>query len=390
MGVEEHAPYGDLGLIGMRGTEELAGRIDFYLTRWRSELHPPGQLSMEDAFQFEPGRFQIQADCLRFNTGEGKALIQQSVRGYDLYLLTDPFNYGVTYSLRGVEVPMGPDEHFQDLKRVIAACGGKARRITVIMPMLYEGRQHRRFSRESLDCALSLQELSNMGVENFVTFDAHDARVQNAIPLKGFENVHPTYQMLKALFRAYPDFAIDKRSLMIVSPDEGGIDRCIYYSSVLGVELGMFYKRRDYSRVVDGRNPIVKQEFLGDNVAGKDVIVVDDMISSGDSILSVAHILKGLGARRILMFCSFGLFSEGLEKFDEAYAQGAFDKVFTTNLVYCPAELRARPWYYMVDMSKYISYIIETLNHDCSISELLESAGRIEKLLGGRKKGSEQ
>ena len=384
MSIEDHV--GDLGLIGMRGTEELTARVDYYLTRWRSEHHTEGQLSMEDAFQFEPGQFQIRADCLRFNTGEGKALIQQSVRGFDLYLLTDPFNYGVTYPLRGVEVPMGPDEHFQDLKRVIAACGGKARRLTVIMPMLYEGRQHRRFSRESLDCALALQELSNMGVENFVTFDAHDARVQNAIPLKGFENVHPTYQMLKALFKAYPDFIIDKDRLMVVSPDEGGIDRSIYYSSVLGVELGMFYKRRDYSRVVDGRNPIVKQEFLGDNVAGKDVIVVDDMISSGDSILSVSRKLKELGARRILMFCSFGLFSEGFGKFDEAYAQGDFDKVFTTNLVYCPEELRARPWYYMVDMSKYISYIIETLNHDCSISELLEPSGRIEKLLEGRKK----
>ncbi len=389
MSYEDHIPYGKLGIIGMRGCEDLIARIDSYLTKWRSEVHPEGQLSMEDTPQILPGRYQVKATCPRFNTGEGKALIQQSVRGYDLYILADMFNYGITYNMYGTDVPMSPDDHFQDLKRVIAATGGKVRRITVIMPMLYEGRQHRRFARESLDCALALQELANMGVENIITFDAHDSRVQNAVPLKGFENVRPTYQMIKALFKAYPDFRVDSDNLMIVSPDEGGMTRSIFYSSVLGVELGMFYKRRDYSRMVNGRNPIVKHEFLGDNVEGKDVIVVDDMISSGDSILSIAQNLKELGARRILVFATFGLFSEGLERFDEAYAQGMIHKVFTTNLIYRPKGLKEKPWYYEVDMSKYISYIIETLNYDRSISDLLEPAGRIKALMDRRNRERE-
>ncbi len=385
MNNEEHYPYAPLGIIGLRGCEELIARIDSYLTRWRSEAHPQGQLSMEDATAIEPGRFQMQISCPRFNTGEGKALIEQSVRGYDLYILADVFNYGVTYPMYNMTVPMSPDDHFQDLKRVIAATGGKARRITVIMPMLYEGRQHRRFSRESLDCALALQEMTHMGVENIITFDAHDSRVQNAVPLKGFENVRPTYQMIKALFRTYPDFVVDSNNLMIISPDEGSMTRSIFYSSVLGVDLGMFYKRRDYTRMVNGRNPIVKHEFLGDNVAGKDVIVVDDIISSGDSMLSISKILKALGARRIIIFATFGLFAEGMSSFDEAYAQGMIDKVFTTNLVYRQPGLSDRPWFQEVDMSKYISYIIETLNYDRSISDLLEPAGRIRGLLEWRR-----
>ncbi|MDR0670713.1 MAG: ribose-phosphate pyrophosphokinase [Oscillospiraceae bacterium] len=380
-------PYGNLGIVGMRGCEDMISRIDFYLTHWRSEdAQSAGQLTLDVAAPTpDEGRFQVRANCPRFNTGEGKALIQQSVRGYDLYILTDMFNYGVTYSMYNQVVPMSPDDHFQDLKRIIAAAGGKARRITVIMPMLYEGRQHRRFARESLDCALALQELTMMGVENIITFDAHDSRVQNAVPLKGFENVPPTYQMLKALFRTYPDLTVDKDHLMVVSPDEGGMARCIFYSSVLGVDLGMFYKRRDYTRMEHGRNPIVRHEFLGDNVAGKDIIVVDDMISSGDSILSIADILKSLGARRILVFCTFGLFCEGLDRFDEAYKKGVFDKVFTTNLIYRTDALKARPWYQEVDMSKYISYIIDTLNYDRSISELLEPTMRIRRLLQSRR-----
>ena len=381
-----HTQYGELGLIGMRGCEDLADSIDYYLTRYRSETHPDGQLSMEDAPpQISPGRYQVKASCHRFNTGEGKALIQQSVRGYDLYILTDVFNYSVTYQMFGEEARMSPDDHFQDLKRIIAAAGGKARRITVIMPMLYEGRQHRRNARESLDCALALQELRRMGVENIITFDAHDPRVQNAIPLSGFENVHPTYQMLKALFKACPDINAGRDNLMIISPDEGAMTRCIYYSSVLSVDLGMFYKRRDYATLKNGRNPIIRHEFLGDNVRGKDVIVVDDMISSGDSILGIAPILKKRGARRIMMFATFGLFTSGLDRFDEAYEKGLIHKIFTTNLIYRPEGLRDRPWYCEVNMAKYISYIIETLNYDRSISDLLEPAKRIRVLLEKRK-----
>ncbi len=377
-------PYGNLGIIGMNGCESLIERIDNYLTSWRSYTHDKDQLAIMAAP--EPGRFQVKATCPRFNTGEAKSIIQQSVRGYDLYILADVFNYGVTYSMYNREVPMSPDDHFQDLKRIIAASGGKARRITVIMPMLYEGRQHKRFARESLDCALALQELGSMGVENIITFDAHDSRVQNAVPLKGFENVRPTYQMLKTLFRVIPDIEVSRDRLMIISPDEGAMARCIYYSSVLGVDLGMFYKRRDYSRLVNGRNPIVKHEFLGDNVAGKDVIVVDDMISSGESVLSIAKILKALRARRIIVFSTFGLFCEGLDRFDEAVENGVIERVFTTNLIYRTDELKARPWYSEVDMSKYISYIIDTLNYDQSISDLLEPAMRIQNLLETRKK----
>ncbi|MCL2747333.1 MAG: ribose-phosphate pyrophosphokinase [Oscillospiraceae bacterium] len=380
-----HVPYGDLGIVGMSGCEDLAARVDFYLTLWRSRIHPPGQLSMPDAPKIGPGIYQVKAICPRFNTGEGKAIIQQSVRGYDLFILTDVFNYSVTFQMYGITTPMSPDDHFQDLKRIIAASGGKARRITVIMPMLYEGRQHRRFSRESLDCALALQELTKMGVDNIITFDAHDARVQNAIPLSGFENVHPSYQMLKTLFRSFPDIRADKETLLFVSPDEGAMPRCIYYSSVLGVDLGMFYKRRDYTCMKNGRNPIIRHEFLGDKVRGKDVIVVDDMISSGDSILGIAPILKNQGARRIIMFATFGLFSSGLSRFDEAYEKGIIDKIFTTNLVYRPDGLKDRPWYCEVDMSKYISYIIETLNYDRSISDLLEPAKRIKALLDKQK-----
>lgn len=296
------------------------------------------------------------------------------------------FNYGLTYKMYGHTVPMSPDEHYANLKRAISAIGGKAHRITVIMPMLYEGRQHKRSSRESLDCAIALQELcNNMGVDNIITFDAHDPRVQNAIPLKGFENVQPVYQMIKALVNNVPDLKFDNDHMMVISPDEGGMGRCIYYSTVLGIELGMFYKRRDYSRIVNGRNPILQHEFLGSNVAGKDVMIVDDMISSGESMLEVAAKLKELGASRIFIFSAFGLFCEGLESFDKQYADGIFDKVFTTNLVYRTPELLERDWYCEVDMSKYVSYIIDTLNHDMSVSQLLNPADRIDALL--RKKG---
>ena len=373
-------PVGSLSLIGMKGCEEITGKVDKYLVDWRSQRH--GEMMNDaDFIGYCRETYQLQAECPRFGTGEAKGSLKESVRGHDLYILSDMFNYGVTYKMYGMNVPMSPDDHYQDLKRIIAAVSGKARRINVIMPMLYEGRQHRRTSRESLDCALCLQELAGMGVENLITFDAHDARVQNAIPLSGFENVHPTYQFLKAMVNNIPDIEFDRNHLMLISPDEGGMSRCMYYSSVLGVDLGMFYKRRDYSVIVNGRNPIVAHEFLGDNVAGKDLIIADDMISSGESVLDIAAQLKKMGARRIFVFASFGLFCEGLAKFDAAYERGEIDRVFTTNLIYRTPELLHREWYIPVDMSNYIAYIVDTLNHDQSISNLLNPVYRINKLL---------
>ncbi|MBQ7962309.1 MAG: ribose-phosphate pyrophosphokinase [Clostridia bacterium] len=374
-------PVGPLGIIALPGCEALAKKVDDYIVDWRRQQISEHKTSI--AFSgYQRDSYILDVRFHRFGTGEGKAVLHESVRGYDIYLVVDVFNYGVTYNCYGKEVPTSPDEHYSNLKRAIAACAGKAERITVIMPMLYEGRQHKRSSRESLDCALALQELCElMGVDNIITFDAHDARVQNAIPLKGFENVQTTYQMIKALVRNVKDFKIDTDNLMIISPDEGGLQRCIYYSSVLGVELGMFYKRRDYSVIINGRNPIIAHEFLGDNVEGKDVIVVDDMISSGDSMLEVATKLKDLKAKRIFVCSAFGLFCNGLEAFDKAYADGLIDGVFTTNLIYQTEELKSRDWYYSVDMSKYVALLIDTLNNDKSISELLNPGMRIENFL---------
>lgn len=360
-------PVGELGIIGMNGCEDTLKEVNDWLVQWRGSRNEDG--------------FKIRVDCPRFGTGEGKGIIRQSIRGHDLFIITDMFNYGVTYDMYDMQVPMSPDDHFQDLTRIIASASGKARRVNVIMPMLYEGRQHRRASRESLDCAVMLQELQRLGVENIITFDAHDPRVQNAIPLSGFENIHPTYQMLKALVREVPDINIDRTHLAVISPDEGGLNRCIYYSSVLELELGMFYKRRDYTRIVGGRNPIISHEYLGGNLEGKDVIIVDDIISSGDSMLDIAEQLREKKVGRIFMFASFGLFCNGLKKFDEAYAAGLFDKVFTTNLVYRPKALKSRPWYAEVDMAKYIALVVDTLNFDRSMSELLNPVGRIHRLL---------
>ncbi|HIR52764.1 MAG TPA: ribose-phosphate pyrophosphokinase [Candidatus Onthovicinus excrementipullorum] len=370
-------PVGPLGIIALPGCEELARKIDRYIVDWREKRDSEHKNTI--AFSgYQKESYIINANFPRFGTGEAKAVITQTIRGYDLYIVIDAFNYGCTYKMYGREVPMSPDDHFANLKRVISATMGKARRITVIMPMLYEGRQHRRAGRESLDCAIALQELcNNMGVDNIITFDAHDPRVQNSIPLNGFEDVQPAYQMIKALVNNVPDLKIDKEHLMVISPDEGGMGRCIYYSTVLGLELGMFYKRRDFTRVVNGRNPIVAHEFLGDDVEGKDVIIVDDMISSGDSMIEVAKKLKDLKANRIFICTCFGLFCEGLNTFDEAYEKGLFDRVFTTNLVYRSPELLERKWYCEVDMSKYISYIIDTLNHDMSVSKLLNPSDRI-------------
>ncbi len=371
-------PVGALGIIGMNGCEDLVHKVDQYIHGWRRDM-ASGPQALSNGYLRDS--YLIDTHCPRFGTGEAKALITETIRGYDLYIVADMFNHGVRYTMYGESVPMSPDDHYQDLKRIIAAAAGKARRVTVIMPMLYEGRQHRRSARESLDCALALQELVSMGVENLITFDAHDPRVQNAIPLSGFENVQPTYQFIKAMVRDIPDIVIDSDHMMIISPDEGAMSRCIYYSSVLNLDLGMFYKRRDYSRVVNGKNPIVAHMFLGDNVEGKDVVIVDDMISSGDSALDIVMQLKERRARRIFMCPTFGLFCEGLEKFDAAYEKGLFDGLFTTNLIYRTPELMSRPWYHEVDMSKYIAYIINILNHDTSISHMLDPAQRIATLL---------
>ena len=370
---------GRLGIIAMRGCEEFAKKVSDQIVEIREKLGDT------DLGGYKRDSYILNAEFPRFSTGEGKGVIHETIRGYDLFIISDCFNYSVTYKMydlkdadgNPLKVPMSPDDHFADLKRVISACAGKAKRITVVMPMLYEGRQHRRSSRESLDCALALQELENMGVSNIITFDAHDPRVQNAIKI-GFESVSPTYQMIKALAKSQNnDIKFDPENTMIISPDEGGMSRCVYYSQVLEVDLGMFYKRRDFTRVVDGRNPIISHEFLGDNVEGKDVIVVDDMISSGDSMIDVCKQLKNLHARRIFVFSSFGLFSSGLERFDKAYADGIFDKIFTTNLIYQTPALLEKPWYYSVDMSKYVALIVDTLNHDKSVSQFLNPIQKI-------------
>ena len=359
--------YGELSVIGMRGCEEFTSQVDYYLQEWRRHD--------------TDGTYVIEASCPRFGSGEAKGALHHSLRGNDVYIIADVFNHGVTYSMYGQTVPMSPDDHFQDIKRVIGAIGGKARRISVIMPMLYEGRQHKRSGRESLDCALALQELVNMGVTNIITFDAHDPRVQNSIPLSGFEDVRSAYQMIKAILRKYPDIEIDPDKTMIISPDEGGMGKCMYYSSVMGIDLGMFYKRRDYSVIVNGKNPIVAHEYLGREVAGKDVIIVDDMISSGDSVVDVASQLKEKGANRIFVFATFGLFCNGLQNMDKAYEEGVINQIFTTNLVYRTPELLERPWYSEVNMCKYVAYIIDTLNHDRTISHLLDQSKKIHALL---------
>lgn len=373
-------PVGPLALIPLASCRELGEKIDQYLVNWRKERDHEHKETI--AFrEYEKDSYLVNAKVPRFGSGEAKGTINDSVRGNDLYILVDVCNYSLTYSLAGRTNHMSPDDHFQDLKRIIAAAEGKAKRITVIMPFLYEGRQHKRSGRESLDCALALQELTNMGVDNIITFDAHDPRVQNAIPLHGFETVQPVYQFIKGLFKAQPTLHIDKDSMMIISPDEGGMSRAVYMANVLGLDMGMFYKRRDYSKIVDGRNPIVAHEFLGSNVEGKDMVIIDDMISSGDSMLEVASALKKRKARRIFLCATFGLFTNGLEKFDKAYEDGIFDYLLTTNLVYQTPELLSKKYYTSCDLSKYLAYIIDTLNHDASISELLSPLDRIQRFL---------
>ncbi len=373
-------PDGILGLIPLESCRELGGKVDEYLVGWRAKRQHQHQA--DPAFKnYRRGSYIISTAVPRFGTGEAKGIIQESVRGYDLYLMVDVTNYSLTYTVCGHENHMSPDDHFSDLKRIIAAVGGKARRITVIIPFLYESRQHKRTARESLDCALALQELVAMGVDNIITFDAHDPRVQNAIPLRGFETVQPAYQFIKGILREVKDLKIDSDHMMIVSPDEGGTNRAVYLANVLGLDMGMFYKRRDYSKIVDGRNPIVAHEFLGSSVEGKDVVIVDDMISSGESMIDVATELKKRKANRVFVVATFGLFTNGLEPFDKAVADGTIYKVVTTNLIYQTPELLSRPYYINCDMSKYIAYIIDTLNHDSSISDLLNPYDRITRLV---------
>ena len=356
----------NLGLICMRGCESFRDKIEFYLRRWHGD-----------------GNYSIKAECPRFSSGEGKGLILESIRGRDVFIITDPFNYSVTYKMYGMEVPMSPDDHYQDLKRIILALGGKAKRITVIMPMLYEGRQHKKTFRESLDCAAALQELVHMGVSNIVTFDAHDSRVQSAIPLSGFDNLKPTYQMIKAMVKNVKDVVFSSDQMIIVSPDAGGVGRCLGYSSALNLEMGMFYKRRNLSKVVDGTNPIESHGYIGSSLNGKDVIVVDDMISSGSSMIDTFRVLKEKGARRIFAFITFGLFCNGLDGFDRVYEEGLFDRVFVTNLIYRTPELLSRPWVVDVDLSKYTAYLIDAIHHDASVGAIIDPNQKIISLLHG-------
>ena len=373
-------PYGPLGIVALPGCEELAAKIDNYIVKWREEQAAEHKNTIA-FYGYHRGTYQISKNVIRFGSGEGKVVINDSIRGYDLFIVADCFNYSVTYNMYGMTVPKSPDDHFADLKRVISAASSKAKRINVIMPMLYEGRQHKRNSRESLDCAMALQELTRLGVDNIITIDAHDKRVQNAIPHKSFENVMPAYQQIKAIVNDVEGLKVDPEHLLIISPDEGALHRAIFFATQLGVNLGMFYKRRDYTRVVDGRNPIVDHQYLGESVVGKDIIIVDDMISSGDSMLDVARKLKELGANRIIVCCSFGLFCNGLDVFDKAYADGIIERVFTTNGVYQSPELLSRDWYESVELSKYLAYFIDTINHDLSVSSLLDSSDKINNLL---------
>ena len=382
----ETIPVGPLGLIPLKSCSALGAKVNDWLVEWRKERESEHKSTIAFA-GYQRDSYIIDAKTPRFGSGEGKGTIESSIRGDDLYIMVDVCNYSLTYSLCGMTNHMSPDDHYQDLKRVIAAAAGKARRINVIMPFLYESRQHKRSGRESLDCALALEELVDMGVENIITFDAHDPRVQNAIPLKGFETVQPIYQFIKYLLKNEKELEIDSDHMMVISPDEGGMSRAVFFSNVLGLDMGMFYKRRDYTRIVNGRNPIVAHEFLGSSVEGKDVLIIDDMISSGESMLDVAKELKSRKARKVFVCATFGLFTNGLQKFDEYYENGLIDRVLTTNLVYQTPELLSRPYYISVDMSKYIALIIDNLNHDASLSELLNPTGRINKLLAKYRAG---
>ena len=382
----ETIPVGPLGLIPLKSCEDLGKKVDAWLVEWRKERESEHKTTIAFA-GYQRDSYIIGAKTPRFGSGEAKGELTESVRGDDLYIMVDVCNYNMTYTMNGLKNHMSPDDHYQDLKRVIAAVGGKGRRINVIMPFLYESRQHKRTGRESLDCAMALRELVDMGVENIITFDAHDPRVQNAIPLKGFETVQPIYQFIKYLLKNEKELEIDCDHMMVISPDEGGMGRAVFFANVLGLDLGMFYKRRDYTKIINGRNPIVAHEFLGASVEGKDVIIVVDMISSGESMLDTAIELKRMKARKVFICTTFGLFTGGLKKFDEYYENGIIDRVLTTNLVYQTPELLSKPYYINVDMSKYIALIIDNLNHDASLSDLLNPTGRINRLLAKYRAG---
>ena len=382
----ETIPVGPLGLIPLKSCEDLGKKVDAWLVEWRKERESEHKTTIAFA-GYQKDSYIIGAKTPRFGSGEAKGELTESVRGDDLYIMVDVCNYNMTYTMNGLKNHMSPDDHYQDLKRVIAAVGGKGRRINVIMPFLYESRQHKRTGRESLDCAMALRELVDMGVENIITFDAHDPRVQNAIPLKGFETVQPIYQFIKYLLKNEKELEIDSDHMMVISPDEGGMGRAVFFANVLGLDLGMFYKRRDYTKIINGRNPIVAHEVLGASVEGKDVIIVDDMISSGESMLDTAKELKRMKARKVFICTTFGLFTGGLKKFDEYYENGIIDRVLTTNLVYQTPELLSKPYYINVDMSKYIALIIDNLNHDASLSDLLNPTGRINRLLAKYRAG---
>lgn len=378
IGGEHDIPVGPLGIIPMPGTQDLAALVNKHLVEKRKGRYSEDNILSQ---HYLKESYLLSASCPRFSTGDGKAVIHETVRGYDIYIISDVGNYSCTYKMFGQECHMSPDDHFQDIKRIISAIGGKARRINLIMPLLYAGRQHKRVSRESLDCAIALQELESLGVENIITFDAHDPKVQNAIPIKGFENILPTYQIIKALVNSEPDLQISRSNMMVVSPDEGGLSRNIYYANVLGLDLGMFYKRRDLTRVVNGKNPIISHEFLGDSVEGKSVLIVDDILSSGDSIIDIVKELKKRKAARIYVGVTFALFTEGLDKFHDLYERGMLTRLFSTNLTYRKEELRKAPWYVEVDMSKFLALLIDTLNHDDSISSLLDPTEKIHALM---------
>ncbi len=373
------APIAPIGLIQLKGSVEFTEKVNYYLTTRRSEYQREAFVSKYPGFYRQD--YRIEVENARFSSGEGKAVIKNTVRGHDLYIISDVMNPSITYKMYGQLNHMSPDDHYQDLKRVILACSGKARRINVIMPFLYESRQHKRNARESLDCAFALEELYNLGVSNIITFDAHDERVANAIPLSGFESLPSNYQMIKEMYRQIPDLSFTKGKFMVVSPDEGGIGRAMYYASILGVPLGTFYKRRDYTTVVNGRNPIIAHEFLGDSVEGMDILIVDDMISSGDSMLDIAKAMKERGARKVFCAATFGLFTEGIDNFNKAYEQGIFDKVFATNLIYRRPELLEAPWFADVNMCKFVALLIDAINHDASLSNLINPTEKIKKLL---------
>lgn len=379
--LENSMPVAPLKIIALPSYEKMGRRINDYMVEFRKNIHNE-KVKNDPAFHgYIENNYLINMECPRFGSGEGKARYRESVRGKDLFFLVDVCNHSITYNINGYTNHMSPDDHYQDLKRVIAACNGKARRMNVIMPFLYEGRQHKRNGRESLDCAYALEELRDMGVSNFITFDAHDPRVQNAAPLNGFDNFTPPYQFIKALLNSVDDLAVDKEHLLVISPDEGALDRAIYFASVLGVDTGMFYKRRDYSIIVNGKNPIVAHEFLGDSVEGKDIIIIDDMISSGGSMLDTSRQLKKMKARRVFICCTFGLFTDGLKLFDEAYEKQYFDKVVTTNLTYLPPDIHSRPYFVAADMSKVLTSLIDFINHDVSLANVMDTTERIKSFL---------